>query len=79
MDACSIPPALCTSGADRRGQRLYRLGRAWVLAKTEVGTQRLQTVLYALCECLRYIAVLVAPSCPKRPRRLSQSGWQTTR
>jgi methionyl-tRNA synthetase len=50
-----------------------------VLAKTEVGTQRLQTVLYALCECLRYIAVLVAPSCPKRPRRLSQSGWQTTR
>ena len=42
----------------------------WVLAKTDEGKERLKTVLYTLCESLRFIAVLVAPTMPKTPARI---------
>ncbi|MBN1777932.1 MAG: methionine--tRNA ligase [Clostridiales bacterium] len=42
----------------------------WVLAKTDEGKQRLQTVLYVLCEVLRHIGVLIAPTMPRTPAKL---------
>ncbi len=47
----------------------------WNLVKTGEGKARLQTVMYVLCECLRYIGVLIAPTMPKTPAKLfSQLG-----
>jgi methionyl-tRNA synthetase len=37
----------------------------WVLAKDEASAERLDTVLYAICEALRAIAVLYHPVMPK--------------
>jgi len=37
----------------------------WVLAKDEADAQRLDTVLYTICESLRAIAVLYHPVMPK--------------
>lgn len=42
----------------------------WVLFKTEEGKARLQTVLYTLCETLRFIGVLIAPTMPRTPGKL---------
>lgn len=50
--------------------RYIDLNAPWVLAKTEEGKQRLQTVMYALCEALRFIGVLIAPTMPRTPGKL---------
>jgi methionyl-tRNA synthetase len=42
----------------------------WNLFKTDEGKERLQTVLYVLCECLRFIGVLIAPTMPKTPAKI---------
>ena len=42
----------------------------WVLAKTEEGRQRLKTVMYVLCECIRIVAILIAPTMPRTPARI---------
>ena len=39
----------------------------WVLCKTPEGTRRLQTVMYVLCECIRYVGVLIQPTMPHTP------------
>ncbi len=50
--------------------RYIDLTAPWTLAKTDEGKERLKTVLYVLCECLRYIAVLIAPTMPQTPARI---------
>ncbi len=42
----------------------------WVLGRTEEGRERLKTVLYTLCECIRYVAVLIEPTMPRTPERI---------
>jgi methionyl-tRNA synthetase len=42
----------------------------WTLGKTPEGKERLKTVLYVLCECIRYVAVLIAPTMPRTPGRI---------
>ena len=42
----------------------------WVLAKTEEGRERLKTVMYVLCECIRIVAILIAPTMPRTPARI---------
>jgi methionyl-tRNA synthetase len=42
----------------------------WVLCKTAEGNERLKTVMYVLCECIRIIAVLIAPTMPRTPARI---------
>ena len=42
----------------------------WVLGRTEEGRPRLQTVLYTLAECTRFVAVLIGPAMPKTPARI---------
>lgn len=42
----------------------------WVLGKTEEGKQRLKTVMYVLCECIRVVAVLIAPTMPRTPQKI---------
>jgi len=39
----------------------------WVLCKTEEGKERLKTVMYTLCECIRFVGVLIAPTMPRTP------------
>ncbi|HPJ02199.1 MAG TPA: methionine--tRNA ligase [Candidatus Limiplasma sp.] len=50
--------------------RYIDLTAPWVLAKTDEGKARLQTVMYVLCETLRYIGVLIAPTMPRTPEKL---------
>ena len=42
----------------------------WVLGKTEEGKPRLATVLYYLAECVRAVAVAIAPTMPNTPERI---------
>ena len=42
----------------------------WVLAKTEEGKERLKTVMYVLCECIRIVAILISPTMPRTPARI---------
>jgi len=39
----------------------------WVLCKTDEGKERLKTVMYVLCECIRYVSVLIQPTMPRTP------------
>ena len=39
----------------------------WVLCKTEEGKERLKTVMYVLCECIRFVSVLIQPTMPRTP------------
>jgi len=39
----------------------------WVLCKTDEGKERLKTVMYVLCECIRYVGVLIQPTMPRTP------------
>ncbi|MEA4928726.1 MAG: methionine--tRNA ligase [Candidatus Limiplasma sp.] len=50
--------------------RYIDVNAPWVLCKTEDGQQRLQTVLYVLCECIRYVGVLLAPTMPRTPAQI---------
>ncbi len=42
----------------------------WILGKSEEGKPRLQTVMYYLAECVRAIAVCIAPTMPRTPERI---------
>ena len=42
----------------------------WVLCKTDEGKERLKTVMYVLCECIRYVGVLIQPTMPRTPERI---------
>ena len=42
----------------------------WVLGKSDEGKPRLQTVMYALAECIRAIGVYIAPTMPSTPARI---------
>ena len=50
--------------------RYIDLNMPWVLCKTEEGTERLKTVMYVLCECIRFVAVLIAPTMPRTPAKI---------
>ena len=47
--------------------RYIDLTAPWVLCKTAEGKERLKTVLYVLCECIRFVSVLIAPTMPRTP------------
>ncbi len=42
----------------------------WILGKDESGKERLRTVLYVLAECIRFVAVLIAPAMPNTPVKI---------
>lgn len=42
----------------------------WVLVKSAEGKERLRTVLYVLCECIRVVGILIEPAMPKTPARI---------
>lgn len=42
----------------------------WVLCRTEEGRERLKTVLYVLCESIRFVGVLIQPTMPRTPGRI---------
>ena len=50
--------------------RYIDLTTPWILIKSEEGKERLKTVMYVLCESLRYVAVLIAPAMPRTPERI---------
>ena len=59
----------------------------WVLVKTDEGKERLKTVLYVLCECIRIVAILIRPTMPRTPARIFEqlglqegdlTTWQST-
>lgn len=45
-----------------------------MLAKTDEGQGTLKTVMYVLCECIRIVAILIAPTMPRTPPA-STSSW----
>ncbi len=44
----------------------------WILGKSDEGRPYLGTVLYTLAECVRAVAVCVAPTMPRTPERIFQ-------
>ncbi|MEG0996635.1 MAG: class I tRNA ligase family protein, partial [Clostridia bacterium] len=50
--------------------RYIDINAPWVLCKTEEGKERLKTVMYVLCECIRIVGVLIAPTMPQTPARI---------
>ncbi|MEW5919426.1 MAG: methionine--tRNA ligase [Bacillota bacterium] len=59
----------------KRSNKYIDENTPWTLAKEEGKRQRLGTVLYNLCESLRFISVLISPYMPRTPRRIwSQLG-----
>ncbi len=50
--------------------RYIDLNAPWVLCKTEEGKERLKNVMYVLCECIRFVAVLIAPTMPRTPQKI---------
>ena len=66
--------------------RYIDVNAPWVLAKTDEGKERLKTVLYVLCECIRIVAILIAPTMPRTPARIYEqlgiaegelTGWES--
>ena len=59
----------------KRSNKYIDENTPWSLAKEEGKKERLGTVLYNLCESLRFISVLLSPFMPRTPRRIwSQLG-----
>jgi methionyl-tRNA synthetase len=59
----------------RRSNKYIDENTPWLLAKKEEDKERLGTVLYNLCECIRFISVLLLPYMPRTPKRIwSQLG-----
>lgn len=50
--------------------RYIDLNTPWTLIKTDEGKERLKTVMYVLCECIRMVAVLISPTMPQTPTRI---------
>ena len=66
--------------------RYIDVNAPWVLVKTDEGKERLKTVLYVLCECIRLVAILIAPTMPRTPARIYEqlgiaegelTGWES--
>ena len=66
--------------------RYIDVNAPWVLVKTDEGKERLKTVLYVLCECIRIVAILIAPTMPRTPARIYEqlgiaegelTGWES--
>ncbi|HHT46967.1 MAG TPA: methionine--tRNA ligase [Firmicutes bacterium] len=54
----------------RRSNKYIDENTPWALAKKEEEKERLGTVLYNLCESLRFISVLLLPFMPRTPERI---------
>lgn len=76
MDNLQLSGALETLWAlVRRSNKYIDENTPWALAKKEEEKERLGTVLYNLCESLRFIGVLLLPFMPRTPERIwSQLG-----
>ena len=59
--------------------RYIDLTAPWTLSKTDEGKERLKTVMYVLCEALRFIAVLIAPTMPQTPAKTVCTAWDCGR
>ncbi len=66
--------------------RYIDVNAPWVLVKTDDGKERLKTVMYVLCECIRIVAILIAPTMPRTPARIYEqlgiaegelTGWES--
>ena len=66
--------------------RYIDVNAPWVLAKTDEGKERLKTIMYVLCECIRIVAILIAPTMPRTPARIYEqlgiaegelTGWES--
>ncbi len=66
--------------------RYIDVNAPWVLVKTNEGKERLKTVMYVLCECIRIVAILIAPTMPRTPARIYEqlgiaegelTGWES--
>ncbi|RJX25232.1 MAG: methionine--tRNA ligase [Dethiobacter sp.] len=79
MDKLQFSSALETLWAlVRRSNKYIDENAPWLLAKKEEDRKRLGTVLYNLCESLRFISVLLLPFMPRTPMRIwSQLGIDT--
>ena len=64
-DACGDVIALA-----RRANKYIDETEPWVLAKTEEGRVRLETVLYQLIEAIRFIGILLEPFMPDTSRKI---------
>lgn len=73
MDELLIPQALTEifKGIQRANKYIDETA-PWVLAKDEANLPRLASVLYNLCETLRYTAVLLAPFMPSTSPKIAQ-------
>lgn len=76
MDRLQFSLALETLwGLVRRSNKYIDENAPWNLARQKDKRERLKTVLYNLCESLRFISVLLLPYMPRTPRRIwSQLG-----
>jgi methionyl-tRNA synthetase len=79
MDKLQFSSALETLWAlVRRSNKYIDENAPWLLAKKEEDRKRLGTVLYNLCESLRFISVFLLPYMPRAPMRIwSQLGIDT--
>ena len=50
--------------------RYIDITQPWILGKSEEGQPRLKTVMYYLAECVRAIAVYIAPTMPATPEKI---------
>ena len=66
--------------------RYIDVNAPWVLVKNDEGKERLKTVMYVLCECIRIVAILIAPTMPRTPARIYEqlgiadgelTGWES--
>ncbi len=66
--------------------RYIDVNAPWVLVKTDEGKERLKTVMYVLCQCIRIVAILIAPTMPRTPARIYEqlgiaegelTGWES--
>ncbi len=59
----------------KRSNKYIDINTPWLLARDESRKERLGTILYNLCESLRFISVLLLPFMPRTPPRIwSQLG-----
>lgn len=80
MDAMDITSAVKTVwNLIGRANKYIDETAPWTLAKDEANKERLETVMYNLAECLRLIAIMVAPYIPQAaPKIFEQLGLGAT-
>lgn len=71
MDALHIPEALDEIwNVIRRANKYIDETAPWTLAKSEDGKERLSSVIYNLCESIRFIAVMLQPYLTHAPEKI---------